>query len=213
MIMNYNEFRLEMLNRPFFTSKDLSGVEKLDPTLKLQLHKWIKQNKIIRLKKGVYTLNDTDRKAELSPFFLANELYSPSYLSLESALSYYDLIPEAVNNFTSITTNKTKTIKNIYGTFYYNSIKKEYFWGFQNIKLKNNIFFFIAAPEKAVVDFIYFKIHSTVKDLKNELIENYRFQNLDILNIDTLLNYKPKLKEKKMLKSIEILKELILEWS
>ncbi len=211
--MKFTKFKLLMFNKPFFTSKDLSGVEKLNPTLKLQLHKWIKQNKIIRLKKGVYTLNETDRKAELSPFLLANELYSPSYLSLEFALSYYNLIPEAVNVFTSITTNKTKTIKNIYGTFYYNSIKKEYFWGFRNIKLKNNISFFIATPEKAVIDFIYFKIHSTVKDIKNELIQNYRFQNLDILDIKTLENYKPKLKEKKILKSIEILKELILEWS
>ncbi len=211
--MNFTEFKLLMFNKPFFTSKDLSGVEKLKPTLKLQLHKWIKQNKIIRLKKGVYTLNETDRKAELSPFLLANELYSPSYLSLEFALSYYNLIPEAVNVFTSITTNKTKTIKNIYGTFYYNSIKKEYFWGFHNIKLKSNISFFIAVPEKAVIDFIYFKIHSVVKDIKNELIQNYRFQNLDILDIKALENYKQKLKGKKILKSIEILKELILEWS
>jgi len=149
--MNFTEFKLLMFNKPFFTSKDLSGVEKLKPTLKLQLHKWIKQNKIIRLKKGVYTLNETDRKAELSPFLLANELYSPSYLSLEFALSYYNLIPEAVNVFTSITTNKTKTIKNIYGTFYYNSIKKEYFWGFHNIKLKSNISFLLPYLKKQLL--------------------------------------------------------------
>ncbi len=211
--MRYEDFKILMMNKPFFNVKDISGIGKLDNTLKLQISKWIKQKKIIPLKKGFYTLNDLDRKVKLSPYLLANELYFPSYVSLEFALSLYHLIPEAVNIFTSITTNKTKTFKNIFGTFVYHSIKKEYFFDFRAAKSPDNYNYFLATPEKAVIDFIYYNISFNVKDLKSELLYNYRFQNLDLLNIDTLKEYKKKFKEKKIIIAIKILEELIQEWS
>jgi len=210
--MRYEDFKILMMNKPFFTAKDLSGTERLNNTLKLQISKWIKQGKIIRLKKGFYTLNEIDRKVNLSPYLLANELYSPSYVSLEFALSLYHLIPESVSIFTCISTNKTKAFKNKFGTFIYHSIKKEYFFGFSIAKSPDNYNYFLATPEKAVIDFIYYNISYNVKDLKSELLENYRFQNLDLLNIDIFNEYKNRFKEKKIIKAIKIIKELIQEW-
>jgi len=210
--MKYSDFRQIVMNKPFFTSKDLSGTIPLNSTLKLQLSQWANQDKIIKLKKGVYTLNEIDRQVSLSPYLLAKELYSPSYVSLEFALSHYQLIPEAVNIFTCITTNKTKTFKNKYGIFMYHSIKKEYFFGFKNNKSPDNHNYFLASPEKAILDFIYYHIPASIKDVKLELSDNYRFQNLDRLNYKVLAEYTSRMKENKINKSLKALKELIQEW-
>ncbi len=61
-----------------------------------QLTRWGKNGLIIQLKRGVYMLNKNDQKLHPSRFYLANQLLWPSYVSLESALGYYGLIPEAV---------------------------------------------------------------------------------------------------------------------
>ena len=66
--------------------------------------------------------------------FLANVLYSPSYLSLEYVLSEYNIITEFSSNFTLITTNKTNYFSNKLGNFFYHTIKKELFSGFNIYK-------------------------------------------------------------------------------
>ena len=210
--MKYEDFRKMMMNRPFFTSKDISGIGPLKNTMKLQLSRWSQQGKIIKLKKGVYTLNDMDRNTDLSPYLLCEELYSPSYVSLESALSYYQLIPEAVNSFTCITTNKTKTFKNKYGVFFYRSLKKDLFFGFKKNRSPDNNHYFLAVPEKAVLDFVYYNIPSSVQNIRSVLNDNYRFQNLDILDMKVLNEYADKFKLKKVDNVLMILKGLIKEW-
>jgi hypothetical protein len=64
--------------------------------VRTQLYRWIKSGKIAALRREMYTLADTYRKATLYPTVIANELYKPSYLSGLWALSYYGLIPEKV---------------------------------------------------------------------------------------------------------------------
>jgi len=209
--MNYSDFRQMVMNRPFFSAKDLAGVVPLDKTLKLQLSQWTKKGKIIRLKKGLYTLNEMDRQADLSSYMLANELYSPSYVSLEFALSHYQLIPEAVNMFTSVTTNKTNEFKNQYGVFTYRSIKKDLFFGFKQYRSPDGHNFFLGTPEKCVLDFIYFNISVNVKDIKQELSENYRFQNWDLLDPGVLKDFSSRMNEKKIINFLPALTELIRE--
>lgn len=68
--------------------------------LRVQLSNWEKKGLIIRLKRGLYVLNENDRKIEPSRIFLADSLYSPSYVSTAYALGYYDLIPEKVEDGT-----------------------------------------------------------------------------------------------------------------
>jgi len=68
--------------------------------LRVQLSNREKKGLIIRLKQGLYVLNENNRKIEPSRIFLANSLYSPSYVSTAYALGYYDLIPEKVEDGT-----------------------------------------------------------------------------------------------------------------
>jgi predicted transcriptional regulator of viral defense system len=68
--------------------------------LRVQLSNWEKKGLITRLKQGLYVLNENNRKIEPSRIFLANSLYSPSYVSTAYALGYYDLIPEKAEDGT-----------------------------------------------------------------------------------------------------------------
>jgi predicted transcriptional regulator of viral defense system len=105
----------------------------------------------------LYTLNDGDRAAPLDVMFIANNIYTPSYVSLEYALYYYGLIPETVHEITSVSTAKTNTFKNHYGSFSYSTVKKELFCGFDSSKSADGMPVLIACPEKAVLDFIYLR--------------------------------------------------------
>lgn len=87
--------------------------------------------------------------------FIAKEIYSPSYVSLEYALSIYGLIPERVVDVTSVTTKKPIEFKNKLGVFIYQHIKENCFTGFIEKEDENGLVYFIATPEKAVADFLY----------------------------------------------------------
>ncbi len=157
-----------------------------------QVRYWVEKGYLLSLKKGIYILSDNYRKINPSMRFLANFFVSPSYLSLEYALGYYDLIPEKVTVYTSITTKKTTTYKNCLGAFEYRSVKKEIFFGFTKAA-DNGQEFFIAQPEKAILDFFYFRKELTGK--KDEF-ESLRFQNLDTLDTAKLEEFSKKFTRK-----------------
>jgi predicted transcriptional regulator of viral defense system len=86
---------------------------------------------------------------------IANRLYAPSYISLEFALAYYHLIPEAIYTVTSVTTRPTRTIVAAGTTFAYHHLKSSAFTGYAPVPLGAETAL-IATPEKAVVDYLYF---------------------------------------------------------
>ncbi|MFH0791354.1 MAG: hypothetical protein V2A64_06965 [Candidatus Omnitrophota bacterium] len=147
--------------------------------IRRQVSGWVKKGYLIQLKKGVYVFSDTYRKITPSPRFIANYLVLPSYLSLEYALGYYDLIPEKVTVYSSLTTKKTQTFTNALGRFEYSSVKESLFFGFTKASA-NNQDYFIALPEKGILDFFYFREH--IHGAAGEF-EAFRFQNLDILKL------------------------------
>lgn len=84
-------------------------------------------------------------------FQTANFLYGPSYISLESALSFYGIITQFPYQITSITSKKTKTITIGKKEFVYSHIKEDLFFGYEKEEQ-----FLIAFPEKALLDYVYF---------------------------------------------------------
>ena len=82
----------------------------------------VKEGKLIPLTKGLYEDN-----LNASGVYLANAIYGPSYISFNYALSYYGLIPGAVYDFTSATTEKKKkkSFTNRFGTFTYRDVPVE----------------------------------------------------------------------------------------
>ena len=104
--------------------------------------------------------------------FTANKIYTPSYVSLETALAHYGFITEGVFQITGCSTRKTEHFNTPVGYFTYRNLKPELFFGYR-LDRRSNIHYLIAEPEKAIIDYLYLnhKIHDT-RDL-NELRWNF----------------------------------------
>jgi len=144
----------------------------------------IKNHEIIRVKKGLYILPD-HYAGSVNKNLIANLIYGPSYISLDTALSYWGLIPERVVQISSITNRKNKEFKTPIGNFYYRYQNSSIVsFGVERITEKGYSFL-IASKEKAILD----KIATTKKlnansDFESLIEEDFRidmdeFENLD----------------------------------
>lgn len=169
-----------------------------------QLSDWKKKKWLIELRKGMYVINDLYFKGKLPPLYLANQIYQPSYISLEYALSEYELIPEKVNVITSISTRKTSYFKNDFGMFKYTKIKNEYFFGYKMIDDQKILY---ATKEKALLDYFYINSHIDNNDAFYEL----RIQNLESLNWKRLYEYGDRFKNAKLMRTVKLLRKYLKE--
>jgi len=204
--MKYREFvektrELSYLKIP--TIEALSGERR---TLKNQLVLWQRQGRVHRLKNGVYALNDHDRRAPLSPLMISNILYAPSYISLETALSFFGLIPERVVAVTAVSPKKTAIFENFYGTFDYRSLRKGSFFGFESVE-DQGLPVLMATPEKAILDKIYFDPVFRPED--GYFLENLRLQNFESLRLQRLLDYSRRFGSKKVKEGAVVLASLV----
>lgn len=176
--MNYTDFKSRFQSAPLIFSKDVERLDKRRQATRNRLSRWQTKGLLVKLKRGVYLLNKNDRKVNPSLSFIGNQLYRPSYVSMEYALRHYGFIPERVSDITSITTRKTARFKNKVGTFIYQHIKPEAFRGFKAVKEDNGLSFLMAEPEKSVVDFLYLNLDKFHKDAKEAFKHSYRFQHM-----------------------------------
>ena len=179
--MDFFEFKRKVQSRPVILSRDIvRGLDK-PQALRNQLSRWQKKGLLVSLRKGVYVLNPHDRKIEVDQMMIANILYQPSYISMEYALNFYGLIPEAVSDITSVSTRKTAVFNNELGTFRYQHIGPKVFRGFKKAGEGQNAFF-MAEAEKAVVDFLYLNLSQFQNNTRETLEQSYRFQNIATLD-------------------------------
>ena len=134
-----------------------SIIESLYPELKSANKKviWLeKQGVIIRLKRGLYVINPEYSGKTLSSELIANHLYTPSYISMSTALRYYGLIPEAVYIHQSMTVKHPRNFQTPVGSYDYKYISRKAFS--VGVRSMNNgdYAFLIASPEKALCDLI-----------------------------------------------------------
>jgi len=112
----------------------------------------LKSKQIIRVKKGVYVKSDEN----YHPFVVANMVYGPSYISEDSALSYYGMILERVQTVTSTSFSRKRTYSTPIGEFHFNVTQKAcYPFGIERVELDECRAFLIASPEKALFDRLY----------------------------------------------------------
>lgn len=138
-----------------------------------------KDKQIIRLKKGLFVFNPSATGQVLSTELIANHLYGPSYLSMESALAYHGLIPERVYAIKSATFKRSKEFNTSLGLFNYITVPSQYFpIGIKTELIGNNISFLIASPEKALCDLI-----TTTPNLRfqsKQSLQTYLFDDMRI---------------------------------
>lgn len=134
---------------PLFSLNELGGILAIDnrQTLYKRIQRLTGNKLLQKLVKGKYffTLNDVD------DFTMANFLYQPSYVSMQSALSFHSVMTGFSYQITSITVKKPKIFEIDGKDYVYSKIASKFFWGWEKKEQ-----FLIARPEKALLDYIYF---------------------------------------------------------
>lgn len=187
--MKFEDFRKKVADLPYFRSNIFPHLTNKPGVLRRQLVDWVKQGRVHILKRGVYTLSEENRNVKFSTFYLAEQLYHPSYISLETALSYYGLIPEGVRAITSITTKKTAQFENKFGQFIYRHIKLSSYGGFITVLDEFGNAFNIADRERALIDYFYFQCRSLSEFDSDIFMESFRLQNIERLRRKRLQEY------------------------
>jgi len=197
--MNYVDFKNKFEIFGLFSIQD---IRKIIPDFYLKnLNQWQKKNYLIKLKNGWYCFPDFLRQNKAN-WLIANSIYQPSYISLESILSFYGLIPDVIFTTTSVATIRTMNYKTVVGDLYYYTIKPELYFGYRFLPFLSketanqfNRQMRIAELEKAILDFFYLrKIYRTKQDIIDLRFDGHIIQNE--LNIETLRNYLSKFKSK-----------------
>jgi predicted transcriptional regulator of viral defense system len=120
--MNWIEFKSRMFEFGCFSIQHVyawdSGFDRNN------FSRWLKRGYLVRLRQGLYTFPEYKSKPDMAVYF-AGRIYSPSYVSLHSALASYGLIPEAVVQITSVTSLKTARFKNDFGEYSYQSVRED----------------------------------------------------------------------------------------
>jgi len=118
-----------------------------------KIHELVKQGKLIRVKSGIFIPGPALDVRRPEPFLLANHLLGPSYVSLETALSHWGLIPERVYEISSATARNSKTYQTPAGRFSYTHIPLPYYsFGIEQEELTKKQIVLVATPEKALCD-------------------------------------------------------------
>ena len=147
-----------------------------------------KRGQIIRLKKGLYVVSDKISRKTLSRELIANHLYGPSYISFETALAFYGLIPEKVFTMRSATFKRAICFENIVGNFEYITVPQNYYSiGIRQQTVDNEYTYLLATPEKALCDLILATPNlrlQSVKAMQIYLEEDLRIDFSALQNID-----------------------------
>lgn len=180
--MNFKEFYKTIDRNKYyvFSYKDilLFYPSEKKTNIRKAIYRWKEKGWIYTLKRGLYELT-YPKDFIISDMYIANQLYSPSYVSLETALSNYSIIPEVSMAVTSITTKPTRRFKNKHGLFIYHTIRPKAFTGYY-VQKQGDFDILIAEPEKAFVDFIYFKTYQNKKiDIDEERLNREMISRLN----------------------------------
>lgn len=117
----------------------------------LFLHRNTTKGFLKQVRKDLYFFADN----QPNPFFIANQAYQPSYISLETALSHFHLIPETVYTITSVTSKPTQEFRGAHLHLHYSRIKTHAYTGYTSQQLHGETVL-IAQPAKALADYLYF---------------------------------------------------------
>ena len=205
--MKFEELLKLLKGETVFSSSMLLAGNVSANSIRKQLTRWVSKGKLIQLRRGIYAVSQPYRDMQPHPFFIANMIKRASYISLQSALGYYGIIPEYVPVTTSITTGRTEKITTGPGRFYFNHVKKELFWGYQEINIQQNIKAFIAKPEKSLLDLVYL----TPRSDDINYLKGLRLQNTDKINTEILRDFAERYRTPKIKRASLAIIDLIKE--
>jgi predicted transcriptional regulator of viral defense system len=150
--------------------------------IRRQLSGWMRAGKVWQLRRGLYALAPPYQKSAPHPFLVANRMVPGSYVSLQSALAYYGLIPEYVPVTTSVTTQRPGGWDTPVGHFTFRHVQADLFFGYHRLEVGGGQDAFVASPEKALLDLAYLQPGGD----DPSYLESLRLQNLDQIKVEDL---------------------------
>jgi len=163
-LVNWHKFEAKMKEKRIFlfSAFDVRKVFPISPVAaSFLLYRYANKGFILRVKRGLYVFPDA-----LPPdLYIANKLCEPSYVSLEFALSYWGVIPETVYQITSITSKTPRRFETLGKIYSYRRITTRNAFTGYSVEKQKGFSFFIADPEKAFVDSLYFRIFDGKKPI------------------------------------------------
>jgi predicted transcriptional regulator of viral defense system len=173
--MKIRELESQLQELPVFT---LNDIRKFNPDFyKEQLSYWKSKGFIKHFAGRYYYFADQEIDEGLLNM-MANKIYEPSYISLESALEKHHLIPESVLGITSISSRKTRQFQTSWGILRYQSIKPICMFGYAVVEVRENVKYKIAHLEKAILDYLY--LHTEI--VSKEDFEGLRWNRSQLIN-------------------------------
>ncbi len=154
-----------------------------------KIHAMLNEGILAPIKKGLYIAGPVLKINKPEPFLIANHLLGPSYISLDSALAYYGLIPERVYEISSVTPKARRKFTTTMGVFSYTHLTLPWYsFGIRQLKLSDEHYVLIASPEKALFDKVITTsgiILRSIKSAESYLVENLRMDEEDLKNFNT----------------------------
>ena len=183
--MTYTQFYNQWHSLGCFSVNQLHAIV---PTFnRSNLYQWQQAGYIVPLRKGWYAFADYVQLPDSARYF-AGKMRAPSYISLHTALSFYGIIPEAVVEITSVTTQKTCRYENAFGQFSYQTVRPRLFWGFEPKSMRDGKQYMMATPEKAIIDLLYlYPQYATEEDMRELRLDEDWMQ--DELDKERLMGY------------------------
>ncbi len=172
-----------------------------------RLVEWQQKGYIRKIVNRWYVFSKRLRQEEL--LIISNRIYSPSYISLQWAMSHYRLIPEGVYTITAITSLKTQDFNTGIGTFSYKHVKPSLMFGYRLVSFENTMYK-LAEPEKVILDYLYLNASiNSVQDLESLRLNVSELRSL--LDKKKLQDYLMMFKNKALLKRVKILTTQLLK--
>lgn len=118
-----------------------------------KINELVRERALTPIKKGLYIAGPSLDAGKPEPYLLANYLYGPSYVSLETALSFHNMIPEKVYEVASMTTKASRKFSTEVGVYTYSKLPLPYYaYGIEQIRFSERQSALIASKEKALCD-------------------------------------------------------------
>ncbi len=191
-------------DEPVFETGFLLAGETDPDDVRRQLSRWVKAGRLYQLRRGLYSLAPPFQKVRPHPFLLANRMVRGSYVSCQSALAHYGLIPETVPVIVSVTTDRPGRWEIPFGAFEFRHIKADLLFGYRLVNLGGDARAFLATPEKALLDLIYLYPGADSPAYVCEL----RLQNLERLDLNALAALAERIGRPKLKRAAQHIDEL-----
>jgi predicted transcriptional regulator of viral defense system len=180
--MEFNKLLKIIGDEPVFETGLLLAGQVNPIHVRRQLSRWTKAGRLYQLRRGLYALAPPFQKIKPHPFVIANRMVRGSYVSLQSALAHYGLIPEHVPIIISVTTARPARWETPLGSYEFRHIKADLLRGYRLVELSEGQQAFVATPEKALLDLVYLQPGGDKPDYLREL----RLQHLEHLDLEVL---------------------------